>query len=177
MQTTGKSLAFALVLQSLLTSCASITGDVNQSIRIETYSKDLQGISGAICSVKNEYGEWFVSTPGSVYVSRSAENLQVTCNKDGEGKGEATLISRANAGMFGNLVIGPAGAAVGAIVDHKRGAAYNYPDWVRVILGDNLVFDRRQNQYNEMMTGKRVTAEPIKKASDCTDEADKSCNP
>ena len=42
--------------------------------------------------------------------------------------------------MFGNILIG---GGIGAIIDHSNGSAYNYPEWMRIVLGDNLVFDRR----------------------------------
>ncbi|MEZ0209441.1 MAG: hypothetical protein ACAH08_00705, partial [Methylophilus sp.] len=112
-----------------------------------------------------ERGEWSTKTPGSLVVHRSGQNLEVRCHKEHFATGFATLVSRANGGMWGNILFG---GGIGAIVDHNKGTAYSYPDWVKVILGDNLVFDRKHNVDNQMMTGLAATGEALKKI-----EADK----
>ena len=160
MQVTRLSLVLALALQSLLTGCASITKDSNQPVKIETYSKSNQAILGAKCTAKNERGEWSATTPNAVNVHRSGQNLLVSCEKEGEVPGIATVISRANGGMFGNILFG---GGIGAIIDHNKGTAYSYPDWIRVIMGDNLVFDRKQNKDNEVMIGQPASPEELKK--------------
>ena len=139
--------------------CASITKDSNQPVRIETYNKDNKMIENAKCTAKNERGEWTTQTPGNLVVHRSGQNLEIKCQKDNSDTGFATLISRANGGMWGNILFG---GGIGAIVDHNKGTAYSYPDWVKVILGDNLVFDRKNNVENQMMTGQTATGETLK---------------
>lgn len=157
MRVTRLSLVVAL---ALLTGCASITKDSNQPVKIETYSKSNQAILGSKCTAKNERGEWSVTTPNAVSVHRSGQNLLVSCEKEGEAPGIATVISRANGGMFGNILFG---GGIGAIIDHNKGTAYSYPDWIRVIMGDNLVFDRKQNKDNEVMFGQPASPEELKK--------------
>ena len=39
------------------------------------------------------------------------------------------------------------------------------PDWVRVIMGDNLVYDRKNNKDNETMLGQASSLEGLKKLS------------
>lgn len=130
-----------LVMLCLFASgCATITHDANQQVQIDTYSKNQERIMDAKCSAKNERGEWAVTTPGAVSVHRSAENLIVRCEKDGQEPGTATVISRANGGMFGNILIG---GGIGAIIDHNKGTAYNYPSWLKIIMGESLIFDKR----------------------------------
>lgn len=148
-----------------LTSCASITKDSTQPIRVETYNQQNTMVQDVTCSAKNERGEWSTKTPGSLVVHRSGENLEVRCHKDNSATGFATLVSRANGGMWGNILFG---GGIGAIIDHNKGTAYSYPDWVKVILGDNLVFDRKNNVDNQMMVGQTATGEVLKKI-----EADK----
>ena len=149
-----------LILSSVLFSgCASITKDSNQPVQIETYSKDNKLVSGAKCIAKNERGEWTTTSTGTVNVHRSGQNLVVACDKEGEQTGNGTVISRANGGMFGNILFG---GGIGAIIDHNKGTAYSYPDWIRVILGDNLVFDRKNNKDNEVMLGQPATSEQLK---------------
>lgn len=174
MKFTGPSIVLALALQTLLTGCASITKDSNQPVKIETYSKANQIVTGVKCVAKNERGEWTANTPGTVSVHRSGENLQVNCEKEGEQPGLATVVSRANGGMFGNILFG---GGIGAIIDHNKGTAYSYPDWIRVIMGDNLVFDRKQNKDNEVMIGQPATTETTKKALETTADASKPSNP
>jgi hypothetical protein len=163
MQTARQSLVLALALPILLTGCASITKDTNQPVRVETFSKNNVAIAGAKCSGKNERGEFESDSSGVMRPHRSSENLIVTCNKDGEQIGVGTLISRANGGMFGNILFG---GGIGALIDHNRGTAYSYPDWVRLIMGDNLVYDRKNNKDNEIMLGKPGSPEELKKIAE-----------
>lgn len=133
-------LAIVISASVLFTGCATITHDSNQSVQLETVTKDEQRVLGARCVAKNERGSWEVTTPGTVSVHRSSENLIVTCEKSELTPGVVTAISRANGGMFGNII---AGGGIGAIIDHNKGTAYNYPTWLRVIMGENVVVDRR----------------------------------
>jgi len=160
MQNARQLIIFALTMQTLLTGCASITKDSNQPVKVETYSKNNVAINGAKCSAKNERGEWIATSPGNLVVHRSGENLSVICEKEGEETGIATVVSRANGGMFGNILFG---GGIGAIIDHNKGTAYSYPDWIRVIMGENLVYDRKRNKENEVMLGNAASPEELKK--------------
>jgi uncharacterized protein YceK len=160
MQVNRYKLILALLITTLFTGCASITKDSNQPVKVETYSKNNIMVEGATCTAKNERGEWTAKTPGALVVHRSGQNLLVNCVKEGEASGIATVISRANGGMFGNILFG---GGIGAIIDHNKGTAYSYPDWIRVIMGDNLVYDRKNNKDNEVMLGQSATPEELKK--------------
>lgn len=152
-----------LVLLFTISGCASITKDANQAVKVEAYSKENTIVEGVKCVAKNERGEWSAMAPGAVVVHRSADNLLVNCEKQGESNGYATVISRANGGMFGNILFG---GGIGAIIDHNNGKAYSYPDWIRVIMGDNLVYDRKNHKDNEVTIGKAATPEELKKISE-----------
>lgn len=160
MQFKQKSLIAALALQTLLTGCASITKDAMQPVKFEAYSKSNVAVTGAKCVGKNERGEFTTDSTGIMRPHRSGENLYVVCSKEGQEPGIGTLISRANGGMFGNILFG---GGIGAIIDHNKGTAYSYPDWVRVIMGDNLVYDRKNNKDNEIMLGQASSLEELKK--------------
>ena len=168
MQINRQTLALAITLQTLLTGCASITKDANQPVRVETYSKNNVVVIGTKCTGKNERGEFSTDSSGVMRPHRSGENLLVTCSKDGEQSGIATLISRANGGMFGNILFG---GGIGAIIDHNKGTAYSYPDWVRVIMGEDLVYDRKNNKDNEIMFGQSASPDELKKIA-ATKEAE-----
>jgi hypothetical protein len=65
--------------------------------------------------------------------------MDITCKHPTNPDASARAISRANGGMFGNIVLG---GAIGAIIDHNKGTAYTYPTWVQLVFGKTLVFDR-----------------------------------
>ncbi len=146
------------VMSISFTGCASITKDVNQTVQIETYTKNNVLVTDSTCTAKNSRGEWSTKTTGVVNVHRSGDNLMITCNKEGEETGQGTVISRANGGMFGNILFG---GGIGAIIDHNKGTAYSYPDWIRIIFGENLVYDRKHNKDNEVMLGQSATTEQL----------------
>ena len=170
MQVNRQALILALATQVLLTGCASITKDSNQPVKVETYSKNNTMIEGATCTAKNERGEWTAKTPAALVVHRSGQNLLVNCTKEGEESGVATVVSRANGGMFGNILFG---GGIGAIIDHNKGTAYSYLDWIRVIMGDNLVYDRKNNKENEVMIGQVASPEELKKIEAAKAEEEK----
>lgn len=151
MKLASASMASLLIASGVLSGCATITKDANQSVQIETYTKDNQPISGVKCVAQNDRGQWTTTTPGAVNVHRSGQNLQINCEKEAEQPGRGTVVSRANSGMFGNILIG---GGIGAIIDHNKGTAYTYPSWLRIVMGDSLVYDRRNEVENSPMTGK-----------------------
>lgn len=153
--------AFLVMAYSLsVTGCASITKDSNQPIRVETYTKENKMVEDVKCTARNDRGEWSTKTPGSLVVHRSGQNLEVKCQGEHAESAYATLVSRANGGMWGNILFG---GGIGAIIDHNKGTAYSYPDWVKIVLGDNLVFDRKSNVDNQIMTGLPATGALMKK--------------
>lgn len=123
------AIAFCILLSS---GCASITGTENQSISVQTREQTGREISGAACELSNEKGKWFVTTPGSVIIHRSNDDMQVVCNKAGVEPGRASVTSATKGSMFGNLVFG---CGVGAIIDHNKGTAYEYPNLIQIVMG------------------------------------------
>lgn len=152
---------FLLALaSSTMIGCASISKDSNQPVHIETYNQKNEKIENAKCLAKNDRGEWVANSPGIIMPHRSGKNLTITCTKENEEAGNATLISRANGGMWGNILFG---GGIGAIIDHNKGTAYSYPDWVKVILGQHLIFDRKKNVEGEIMAGETASEEMLAK--------------
>ena len=126
-------LPLAIILLTALTSgCASITGTTNQSISVQTREQEGKEVPGAACELTNNKGKWFVTSPGSVTVTRSNDDMQVLCNKEGSEAGRASVVSWTKGAMFGNIVFG---GGIGAIVDHNTGAAYEYPAFIQVLMG------------------------------------------
>jgi hypothetical protein len=129
------------VLASLMaTGCASIVNDSNAPIRVETFNQAGKEVKDMECKVENDYGVQTVKTPGTISVHRSSKDLQIVCSKPGERDAKGVAISRANAGLAGNIIFG---GGIGAIIDHNKGTAYTYPQWIRLVVDKLMTFDRR----------------------------------
>lgn len=139
----------------LFTGCASITGDTVQSIRVETVLVDGTEVQGAECELVNKFGAFRVKTPGSVSVRRSATDLYLTCRKADQADARGVAVSRANSGMWGNIIFG---GAVGAVIDHGRGAAYTYPQWVQLVVGKLLRFDRSDDSEGQPSLASEISS-------------------
>lgn len=141
-----KKIIGIIAITTFLSGCASITGDTTQSIRIETLNEKGELIAGADCSAKNEYGSFPGKSSDNILVRRSSENLFIDCVKEGYPNASAQAVSRANGGMFGNILFG---GGVGAIIDHNKGTAYTYPQWMKLVFGKVIVFDRGDDKDGE----------------------------
>lgn len=136
-------LAVAGVSVLLCTGCASVTQGTTHLLRIETMTEKGDQIDGADCTLINDQGTTVAKSGSSTLARRSNKDLEVTCSAAGQPDAKARLVSRANAGLAGNIVIG---GAIGAVIDHNTGAAYTYPGWVRLVFGQFNVFDRRDER-------------------------------
>ncbi|MBC7801754.1 MAG: hypothetical protein H7Z10_14125 [Gemmatimonadaceae bacterium] len=74
------------------------------------------------------------STPGSVRLDKSKNDLAVTCSKDGFVTATTAHASSFNGATFGNILIG---GLVGVVVDASSGANFNYPTDIRMDLAAN----------------------------------------
>lgn len=140
----------ACAVALLAQGCASITGSELQNVALSTKSEQGKDVAKATCELKNDKGQWKSVTPGFVTVQRSAEDLLITCTKDGEKDGMLRAISRAAAGMFGNIIFG---GGIGAIIDHNKGTGYDYPDTLVVEMGKSLVRDREEERREKQQKG------------------------
>lgn len=121
-----------VTVAGLTSGCASITSTTNQSVSVQTRESGGKEVVGAACELTNNRGKWFVTTPGSVMVHKSNDDMQVLCNKANFEPGRAAVISETKGSMFGNILFG---GVVGAVVDHSSGAAYEYPTLIQVLMG------------------------------------------
>jgi len=150
---TIRRVLLGLVLVSTLSGCASITSDAFQPIKVSAASKQGQEVKGANCNLENDKGTWSVVTPDSVMVHRSDENLRVSCNKEGHDEGKALGVSRAAAGLYGNIIFG---GGIGAIIDHNTGKGYNYPSRLPIVMGKKITVDRKDEQDEEKQPKEEV---------------------
>ena len=126
------SLLAAVILIALTSGCASITGTTIQSVSVQTQSQDGKEVSGSACELSNNKGKWFITSPGSVTITRSNDDMQVLCKKEGLEPGRAAVVSDTKGSMFGNIIFG---GGIGAIIDHNNGSAYEYPTLIQVMMG------------------------------------------
>ena len=120
---------FSIVMLLALTGCASITGSKLQPLSVQTI-QDGKEVAGVGCTLTNDAGKWFVTTPGSVTVQKSTGDMAVDCTKE-ELRGHENLVSKSNGAVWGNII---AGGGIGYIVDRNTGAGFDYPNNVTVIL-------------------------------------------
>jgi hypothetical protein len=138
---------FALAaIATLSTGCATVMNDSNQPVRLETKTESGQVISGAECSLTNDYGTVTTKSGDTVPVHRSSKDLDITCKHPTNPDASARAISRANMGLAGNILLG---GGIGAIIDHNKGTAYTYPTWVQLVFGKTVIFDRSMEKDGE----------------------------
>ena len=121
-----------VVIGGFASGCASITGTTNQSVSVQTREQNGVEVTGASCELTNNKGKWFVTTPGSVMIHRSNDDMQVLCSKTGYDPGRAAVVSETKGSMVGNILLG---GGIGAIVDHNNGSAYEYPNFIQILMG------------------------------------------
>ena len=119
----------AIATLSLLTGCASVSGERMQPITVKTIHENIE-IAGVGCTLTNDAGSWFVTSPGSVTVHKSTGDLAVDCKKDAFA-GNQTLVSKSNGAVWGNILIG---GGIGYIVDRNTGAGFDYPATTTIML-------------------------------------------
>ena len=123
---------YALALSLMVSGCASLTGSSNQSVSLETHEQTGEEVVGASCELANNKGKWLVSTPGSVSIHRSNDDLRVLCNKDSFDSAQSAVVSDTKSSMLGNILM--PGGVIGAIIDHGTGSAYEYPTLIQIFM-------------------------------------------
>lgn len=134
---------FAICFVTLLGSgCATVTGTATQPISIQTVDKQGNVIEGMSCRVSNAAGQYVGDTPMfDLTVRRSSLPLLVECRGDRRPLARAVLVPRAD-GMVPAQMLLPGGSSF-MLIDHFSGFMYSYPRWIRVQVGADMVFDRR----------------------------------
>jgi hypothetical protein len=121
--------AFMLAAVSILTGCASISGEKMQPITVQTIHENKE-MAGVGCTLTNDAGSWYVTTPGSVTVHKSTGDLAIDCKKDSL-FGRQSLVSKSNGAVWGNILLG---GGIGYIVDRNTGAGFDYPATTTIML-------------------------------------------
>jgi uncharacterized protein YceK len=111
-----------LFMITILSGCASITESKNQSMSVTTGD-----VTGAMCTLANSKGSYYVTTPGSVMVRNACDQLSISCTKEGyvpANPAAGTVQDKAKNMAWGNLVFG---GIIGLAVDRTTGAGCQYP--------------------------------------------------
>jgi len=153
-----KAIAGAAALLLLCAGCASVTQGTTHSLRIETETSSGQNVVDADCALSNDQGTTHARSGETTIVRRSSKDLEITCSKAGLPDAGARLVSRANAGLAGNIILG---GAIGAMIDHNSGAAYTYPGWVRLVFGEYAVLDRKNDRDGLPLAASPGTTTPL----------------
>ena len=136
-------LSMSLLSIVTLSGCSTITGDSMQPVAVTAKTLKGQELTKVDCTLRNEKGQWEVTAPNTVSVHKASGDLSVECKKSGQPNGKLRAISRAGAGMYGNIIIG---GGIGALIDHNKGTAYNYPNNLPVVMGKSVIIDRRNSK-------------------------------
>jgi len=138
-----------------LTGCASVVNDSTHPMKVETKTDAGLLVVGADCKLTNDYGSVSMKSGDTAQVRRSSKDMDIVCKHPANPDATARAISRANAGMFGNIILG---GGIGAIIDHNKGTAYTYPTWVQLVFGKTLVFDRTAEKEGQPTLGTEPVA-------------------
>ena len=145
----------AMAAAALLGGCASIVNETTHPMKLETARPDGVLLAGADCRLTNDYGPFSVKSGETLQIRRSNHDLDIVCRHAEQPDAVARAISRANAGLAGNILFG---GGIGAIIDHSKGTAYTYPTWVRLVFGKTMVFDRSEEKDGQVLLGREAPA-------------------
>jgi hypothetical protein len=113
------ALAAIAAMGVAVSGCATIIKGTTQSVSVST-----DPVEGARCELTSSEGTWYITTPGSVVVHKTKNDLKVVCTKDGYQEATATIPSSFNGATAGNII---AGGLIGVGIDAASGANYEYP--------------------------------------------------
>ena len=119
-------------------------------MKVETKTESGTVVTGADCKLTNDYGVFTVKSGETAQVRRSSKDLAIECTSATNPVAKGQAVSRANGGMFGNIILG---GGIGAIIDHNKGTAYTYPLWVQLVFGKTLGFDRTADKEGQPNAG------------------------
>lgn len=118
------SIAAVAALGIALSGCATVIKGTSQSIVITS-----PPTTGANCILSSKEGNWYVTTPGTVTVSKSKEDILIKCTKPGYQDAANTIPSDFQGWTAGNIILG---GLIGVGVDAATGAMNEYPNSYQV---------------------------------------------
>lgn len=113
---------------------ASIVSGTNQNVSVVTRSSGTD-LAGAKCVLTNDKGTWYATTPSSITVHRSFNDLSINCAHDSFESVIQQTKSSTKGIIFGNILFG---GPIGVGVDVFTGAGFDYPDTIQVTMGKSV---------------------------------------
>ena len=150
---------------TVLTGCASITESKNQSMSVNTGE-----VTGAMCTLSNSKGTYYVTTPGSVLVRNACDPITITCTKEGyvpANPSAGTVQDKSKGMTWGNIVFG---GIIGVAVDRQTGAGCTYPQQnivfpLQKVSAENDVNDiKKLKDLKELLDTGAITEDEFEKA-------------
>jgi outer membrane murein-binding lipoprotein Lpp len=115
-----------------LSGCASLSGSgTSQEVSVRTL-KDGVPVDGVPCTLKNDKASYEVTTPGKVVIHRAETPLKVECKPQSGTLATAFFDSSKVKTSVGHDI---ANGMLGAAIDRKTGAAFEYPANLDIELG------------------------------------------
>jgi hypothetical protein len=136
-----------------LQGCASLTTSNEQSVRVETYDDKGVEVVGATCAITKGTIKSEFTTPTSIPLRRGSDDVFIDCRKGDLPMAKGQVTSRANANTFGNFLLG---GPIGVVIDQSTGKAYSYPEWIRLVFGSFLAFDKKDATDAQPLLGRIV---------------------
>ena len=118
-----------LSLTLILSGCASVASSTDQTLTVQTVCGGMI-VKGAACTLKSDKGTWQARSGDPVQIKKSYRNLDIECRKD-DAAGSNGYESKNTGAVWANIL---AGGVVGYAVDANRGAGFDYPDRVTIVL-------------------------------------------
>lgn len=115
---------------AMLSACATLVNGSSQNVTVSTTPP---AASCTLDRVGSRVGA-ISSTPGSVRLDKSKNDLSVTCSKDGFQTATIVKAPSFSGATFGNII---AGGVIGVVVDAASGVNYSYPDDIRLDMAAN----------------------------------------
>lgn len=142
----------ALGVIPVVAGCSSIIEGTSQTISIDSSP------TGARCEFEREGQIVGVvdPTPGSIFLKKTKNNINLTCEKAGYEEARAFIKSEVEGATFGNIILG---GGIGWIIDSASGADNKYQDHLSVTLTP------LQNTQEQPETETVATAPPAPRSS------------
>ncbi len=122
-----KKLLTLIIASSLLSGCASISGDdTNKVSRIESDP------TGAKCLIINSINiKRDITTPADVFLQPKYDPINISCEKEGFKRSSDVVDTTLVDAVYGNILFG---GLIGVAIDHSSGQNRKYPSLIKIFL-------------------------------------------